>query len=83
VQGKEGGDAIFTYNADGLLQKVSGRYQSEDNFFYDASGKLIRVEQNSEAMPQTALLFDYDAKGRVILRLHGATISNFIQFRCS
>lgn len=66
VQDREGGDAIFSYNANGSLQRVSGRYLAEDNLFYDASGRLIKVEQNSEAMPQIVLLFDYDAKGRVI-----------------
>lgn len=68
LQDKEGGDVIFTYNADGSLQKVSGRDQAEDNLFYDANKQLIRVEQNSEAMPKTVLFFDYDAKGRVISR---------------
>jgi hypothetical protein len=67
-----GGDAIFTYNADGLLQNVSGRYQGQDNFFYDAGGRLIRAEQNTEAMPQIVLLFAYDAKGRVTSMHHDA-----------
>ncbi|MEJ1236626.1 hypothetical protein WBG78_00770 [Chryseolinea sp. T2] len=66
VQNSEGGDAIFSYNADGSLQNVSGEFQSDDNFFYDAGGRLIRTEANSQARPRIILLFDYDAKGRVI-----------------
>jgi hypothetical protein len=42
VQHANGGNATFIYNADGSLQKVSGRYQRDDHFFYDASGRLIR-----------------------------------------
>lgn len=63
-QNTNGGNATFIYNADGSLQKVSGRYQRDDNFFYDANGRLIRAETGHEN--GTILLFAYDAKGRVI-----------------
>lgn len=66
TQNTAGGDAIFNYNADGSLQNISGRYEAEDNFFYDASRRLIRTEQNNEALGKEVLLYDYDAKGRVI-----------------
>ncbi|WP_276374597.1 hypothetical protein [Chryseolinea sp. H1M3-3] len=59
-----GGNATFIYHPDGSLQKVSGRYQRDDNFFYDASGRLIRAEVGSEN--GGTFLFAYDAKGRVI-----------------
>ena len=66
--GQAGGDEVFSYNADGSLQKVSGRNQTEANFFYNADGHLIRIEQNIEGMPKTAWLFAADSKGRVISR---------------
>lgn len=65
VNNSEGGDATFIYNTDGSLQNVSGRYQRDD-FFYDASGRLIRAEEDNEYVPKKTLLFAYDAKERVI-----------------
>jgi hypothetical protein len=64
VKNTDGGDATFLYNADGSLRKVSGRYNRDDNFFYDATGRLIRAEMGNENGAK--LLFAYDAKGRVI-----------------
>ncbi|MGC3944827.1 MAG: hypothetical protein QM762_09960 [Chryseolinea sp.] len=61
-----GGELIFTYNDDGLLQKVSGPGEPEDNFFYTRSGELFRLEKSIEGMPTTVWLFAYDEKGRVI-----------------
>jgi len=64
VQNTDGGNATFIYNANGSLQKVSGRYQRDDNFFYDATGRLIRTETGNEN--GATLFFAYDARGRVI-----------------
>jgi YD repeat-containing protein len=64
VQNTDGGNATFIYNTDGSLQKVSGRYHRDDNFFYDANGRLIRTETGNE--PGVKWLFRYDAKGRVL-----------------
>jgi hypothetical protein len=64
LNNRDGGNASFTYNADGLLEKVSGRYQRDDKFFYDANHQLIRTEIGGEN--GTISLYAYDAKGRVI-----------------
>lgn len=71
MQNTDGGDAAFIYNADGSLQKVSGRYNRDDNFFYDTHGRLIRTETGNDNGEK--LLFTYDAKGRVISMHQDAT----------
>ena len=70
LQNANGGDATFSYNTDGLLEKVSGRYQRDDKFFYDNNGQLIRTEAGSEL--DAVLLYAYDAAGRVISMYHDA-----------
>lgn len=70
LKNMDGGDATFIYNADGSLQKVSGRYLRDDEFFYSAEGRLIRTQVGNES--GASILFAYDAKGRVTSMYHDA-----------